>query len=699
MNLTPQLKAAQMPSHRIARTLSKALLLAVLLPNIAAQIPAGYYSSVDTTSPGTLRASLHEIIDDHSFFPYTSSSTDTWDVLELAMEDPADSGRILDIYKNASYAKQGGGNSFYNREHVWPKSYGFPDEGIGNIVHNDCHMLWLADSSYNLARSNKPFRDCSSTCTEWATELNDGQGGVTGSYPADSNWTEGSSSTGSWETWHGRRGDVARALFYAEVRYEGDTHGALGIAEPDLLLTNDQALITASLSQQNEQVAYMGMLSVLLQWHLDDPVDAWELQRNDMVADFQGNRNPFIDHPEWVACLFAGQCSGGDMTPPAAPTGLTAVGGQGRVDLDWNDNGEPDLLGYDVFRASSPGGLYVPITSSPLATSEYADTAVLAGETWHYVVVATDFVLNDSAASNEVSATVSQFRGDLLWINELHYDNSGTDEDEFVEIAGPSGANLSGWQLLLYNGNNGSLYDSAVLSGFMPYQPGCLGTVLIPFGQIQNGSPDGIALVSPTNNVVEFLSYEGNFVAVGGAADGLTSTDINVTESGSTPVGFSLQRGGSGAVPGHFAWQSAQASTPGEANSNQTFDGCNLGGWTDLGGGTSGAGGPVTLTGAGALSAGSPTTLELNHTPVGALTLAWVAFESLPFEALGGTVHAIPFANQLLFVTDSSGDLNLATSWPFGIPSGTPIWFQFVVEDSSVIYSITLSNGLLVTAH
>ena len=107
--------------------------------------PSSYYSSVDTSSPSTLRASLHAVIDDHQRYPYTSSGTDTWDILEAAQEDPSNSNLILDIYRNEDYPKQGGGNSFYNREHSWPNSYGFPDDGGSNYPYTDCHVLFLCD--------------------------------------------------------------------------------------------------------------------------------------------------------------------------------------------------------------------------------------------------------------------------------------------------------------------------------------------------------------------------------------------------------------------------------------------------------------------------------------------------------------------------------------------------------------------------
>ena len=78
------------------------------------------------------------------------------------------------------------------------------------------------------------------------------------------------------------------------------------MTEPDLILTDDETLIAASITGRNELIAYMGMRSVLFQWHMDDPVDAVDQGRNDAVFSFQGNRNPFVDHPEWVSILFAG---------------------------------------------------------------------------------------------------------------------------------------------------------------------------------------------------------------------------------------------------------------------------------------------------------------------------------------------------------------------------------------------------------
>lgn len=160
-----------------------------------------------------------------------------------------------------------------------------------------------------------------------------------------------------------------------------------------------------------------------------------------------------------------------------------------------------------------------------------------------------------------------------VFINEIHYDNTGSDVNEGVEIAGPSGTNLNGWSLYLYNGNGGGVYGMVNLSGFIPQSTSGIGTVFFLFDGLQNGPSDGIALVNSSNSVVEFLSYEGTIMAVGGPAAGLTSIDIGVDELSSTEFGQSLQLAGTGNVSTDFTWQSPLASSYGVVNVNQAFTG------------------------------------------------------------------------------------------------------------------------------
>lgn len=307
--------------------------------------PDGYYDSVDLSSASAVKQSLHEIIDDHTKIPYTSSSQDTWDVINQADQDPFITNRILTLYKNASYPKSAGGNDNYNREHLWPVSYGFPNDSSANYPYSDLHALFAADISYNSSRSNLPFGTCDASCLEKTTESYNDKGGGAGTYPGQSNWRNGSGSTGTWEVWEDRKGNVARAMFYMAVRYEGDTHGSAGITEPDLELTDDLGLIGDSNTGSNSATGYMGRLSVLLQWHEADPVDDAERARNDVIYAAQGNRNPFIDHPEYVAYVFT---EGGLSGPNTAPTAMEVFAAVMQSTGDAPQSVNIALLGSDV---------------------------------------------------------------------------------------------------------------------------------------------------------------------------------------------------------------------------------------------------------------------------------------------------------------------------------------------------------------
>ncbi|MCV9385560.1 DUF5689 domain-containing protein [Reichenbachiella ulvae] len=161
----------------------------------------------------------------------------------------------------------------------------------------------------------------------------------------------------------------------------------------------------------------------------------------------------------------------------------------------------------------------------------------------------------------------------VVFINELHYDNASSDTGEAIEVAGTAGTDLSEYSLVLYNGNGGSVYKTTALSGILPDQDNGYGTLSFAISGIQNGSPDGVALVTSVDSVLQFLSYEGSFVAVGGPADGMSSTDIGVSETGSTPVGYSLQLTGTGNSYTDFVWAEAMESTFDAINTDQSFGG------------------------------------------------------------------------------------------------------------------------------
>ncbi|MEM0996024.1 MAG: T9SS type A sorting domain-containing protein [Bacteroidota bacterium] len=171
-----------------------------------------------------------------------------------------------------------------------------------------------------------------------------------------------------------------------------------------------------------------------------------------------------------------------------------------------------------------------------------------------------------------------------VFINELHYDDASPgDSNEGVEVAGLAGTDLNCYRILMYNGNNGRVYNTINLSGVLPNQCNGFGTAWFDVPGAQNGSPDGVALVySPTlpgctspgvDSVLQFLSYEGSFVAADSTALGMTSTDIGVSESNSTASNQSLQLTGNGTAPGDFTWTSGNTFTHNNLNAGQTFNG------------------------------------------------------------------------------------------------------------------------------
>lgn len=416
--------------------------------------PAGYYDAVEATTPDTLRRTLHEAIDDHLRVAWNRTrGVDTWVMLEAADAEPDRPGWLRDVYRHHLYRALGGGYGEYDREHAWPKSYGFPDENAGNYPYSDGHALFIADGSYNSSRGNNAYGWCDNAECQ-PRPIADG---------TDANHVDGErDAAGTWQTWTGRRGDVARALFYLDVRYEGGTHRHTNRAEPDLVLTDDRALIAASNTGNNEALAYMGLRRVLIEWHRLDPVDARERARNDIIAFYQGNRNPFVDRPEWVECLFAADCHDGNADPIADP-----------------------------------------------------------------------------------------------WISELHYDNAGADIGEFIEITGPANLDLEGWTVLGYNGRDGRVYASLALTGRIDDEGTRRGAIAFDFPGLQNGDPDGLALVDPDGRLVEFISYDGHFLATDGPAGGEGSDDIGVAETGDTPAGHSLIRDADG------IWTGPRAATRG----------------------------------------------------------------------------------------------------------------------------------------
>jgi endonuclease I len=233
--------------------------------------PIDYYESTDGLYGEDLKSALHDIIKDHQEFSYSSSSSgwDTWDILKVSDKDPNNSNNVYLIYTGNSLNGSAEYNSGrgWNREHIWPRSLGGfnTSQGPGTDVHN----LRASNIRINSSRSNKEFDYGGQAIT------------VDGA-------TETYADEDSFEPNDSFKGDVARAIFYMAVRYEG------GSGEPDL-----------ELSEETDGVIYLfGKISTLLDWHNLDPVDNFERRRNEVIYSYQSNRNPFIDNPELASAVF-----------------------------------------------------------------------------------------------------------------------------------------------------------------------------------------------------------------------------------------------------------------------------------------------------------------------------------------------------------------------------------------------------------
>jgi endonuclease I len=227
-----------------------------------------YYSNALGKSGESLKTALHNIIDDHIEISYSA----VIEALKVTDEDPNNSNNIILLYTQRTQAKNtfvGSSNNqdYWNREHVWAKSHG--DFGTSMGPGTDLHHLRPSDVSVNNDRGNLDFDESTyihNECTQCYFDFD------------------------SWEPANSVKGDVARMLFYMAVRYEGDN------GEVNLELNN---LVN------NGSAPYHGKLSVLLEWHEFDPVDDFERRRNDVIyEDYQYNRNPFIDYPEFANLIW-----------------------------------------------------------------------------------------------------------------------------------------------------------------------------------------------------------------------------------------------------------------------------------------------------------------------------------------------------------------------------------------------------------
>jgi DNA/RNA endonuclease G (NUC1) len=237
-----------------------------------------------------------------------------------------------------------------------------------------------------------------------------------------------------------------------------------------------------------------------------------------------------------------GACNDNDVTPPP-PVVASVTVAPATATIAQAATQSFVATAFDAANQPIPGVVVTWTSSAPAIATVNANgvaTGVAAGDT---VITATAPNTVAGSASLHVNAASQPGFPDTRF-SELHYDNVGADVNEAIEVEGPAGTDLTGWSVVLYDGNGGAVYNTQALSGTIPATCGTRGVVVLNYPQngIQNGSPDGLALIDANGQVVEFLSYEGTMTAIGGPASGVISTDIIAQEASSSPIGQSLQR-------------------------------------------------------------------------------------------------------------------------------------------------------------
>ena len=261
------------------------------------------------TQPGAnLKQVLHELIDNHRVFKYTESNNtswpdgkkiDVWEALVWTDEScPASKPKCMKVHllyldkpRAVSLANRGPGkDDSWEREHVWPKSRGF--KASSTHGYTDLHHLRPADRNINNAHNNYGYYD--------------GAIGDAGVSEVINKEPEGNIKSGAllnkddewFEPTDAAKGQIARMLFYMDVRYDGEDTDKTGM--PDLKIV-----------QGNHRVKepIIGDLCTLLDWNKRYPVHPIEKQRNNRIEKLQGNRNPFIDYPQFADLIYGDQCT------------------------------------------------------------------------------------------------------------------------------------------------------------------------------------------------------------------------------------------------------------------------------------------------------------------------------------------------------------------------------------------------------
>ncbi|WEK71585.1 MAG: endonuclease [Candidatus Chryseobacterium colombiense] len=350
---------------------------------VSAQAPSGYYNSANGLTGANLKTALSTIITNgHQDKGYNGLWTGykTTDIDKNYEND----GSILDIYSEkptaadpykytpvtnqcGTYSVEG---NCYNREHIVPQSL-FNE---ASPMVSDIHFIRATDGKVNGMRSNYPFGKVG---TATFTSKNGSKLGSSAS--------SGYSGT-VFEPIDEFKGDVARMIFYFVTRYQSKLSS---FTSGDMLGSS----------------AYPGLqtweLNVLLAWHNQDPVSQAEINRNNASYTYQGNRNPFIDNPNYVNLIWGSQQSSADTQSPTTATGLTVSGTTSNsISLTWNAS--TDNVGVTSYSIYMNGSLKTTVNSTSATIS-----GLNASTSYSFYIVAKDAAGNSSPNSSTVSGTTA----------------------------------------------------------------------------------------------------------------------------------------------------------------------------------------------------------------------------------------------------------------------------------------------------
>ena len=411
--------------------------------NMSSNIPGSYYSSATATGQ-ELKRQLHQIVNGHVERTYAELWTD------FQSTDAKPNGNVWDIYSDkggcydppyeyvfitdqcGTYSNEG---DCYNREHSFPQAWFSTDD---DTVHTDLFHLFPTDGSVNGERGSFEYGVVSSPNF---TSLNGSKVGP--------NAYNGSSGASAFEPIDEFKGDIARAYFYLAARY---SHR--------IATWTTSPMIDGDISDEDGSVFEEWALNMLIDWHNLDPVSQKELTRNDSIYSIQNNRNPFVDHPEfvdsvWNTTYISPPAITNVTINPSSPTTVVDVS----VYADITDN-----LGIDsakVYWSTVSSTLDNEISMSVDVGDTYlSDSQIPAqsqGTMVYYQVKAWDNETN-LTETQVFDYTVSAVASGALFISEVA-DPADEYTGRFVEIYNPSSSDidLTGWQIRRYaNGNTTS---------------------------------------------------------------------------------------------------------------------------------------------------------------------------------------------------------------------------------------------------